>query len=240
MTKHEISYGKHQISYTLKRKDVKNINLNLKPNLTVEISASHNVPIKTIHSFVRKKANWIIRNKEYFMQAFPGVKYGREYVNGETFRYLGRQYRLKVIKRKTESVKCKRGFFYLYVEDKQDYQRKEKLLKDWYQKNSARVFNESLEKMYSILKKYNIPMPKLTIRHMKARWGSCVESKSTILINSDLIEAPKFCIDYVILHELIHFKYKNHDKNFYKLQESIMPDWGKRKNILDTEVVRSL
>jgi len=75
---------------------------------------------------------------------------------------------------------------------------------------------------------------------MKARWGSCLKEKNIILLNSELIKAPKFCIDYVILHELIHFKYRNHDAEFYDFMTSLMPDWKQRKEILDEEVVRQL
>ncbi|MCD4843970.1 MAG: M48 family metallopeptidase, partial [Methanosarcinales archaeon] len=53
-------------------------------------------------------------------------------------------------------------------------------------------------------------------------------------------DAPKFCIDYVILHELIHLKYRNHDKKFYNMMEALMPDWKRRKEILDLEVVKNL
>lgn len=240
MSKHEITYGKHKIEYTLSRKNVKNINLNLKPNLIIEVSASHEVPMEKIHSFVKRKAAWIIKNKEYFMRTLPEIQYEREYVSGETFKYLGRQYRLKVIQGKDESVKCKRGFFYLYVNNKNDVEKKAQLIKGWYGEKSLRIFNQSLEGIYKLMKKYNISKPQITIRTMKARWGSCIEAKKTILLNSELIDAPKFCIDYVILHELIHFKYGNHDKNFCKLMRAVMPDWKKRKEILDTEVVKNL
>lgn len=75
---------------------------------------------------------------------------------------------------------------------------------------------------------------------MKARWGSCIPEKQLILLNSELIKAPKLCIDYVVLHELIHFKYRNHDSNFYDFMTSLMPDWKQRKKILDDQVVREL
>ncbi len=235
-----MTYGKHKIQYTLSRKKVKNINLNLKPDLIVEVSANHDVPIEKIHSFVKRKASWIVKNKEYFFKTLPETKYEREYVSGETYKYLGRQYRLKVLKNKEESVKCKRGFFYLYTKDTKNFEMKSQMLKEWYKEKSLKVFNESLEKTYKLMKKYGVPKPKISIRSMKARWGSCMVSKKTILLNTELIDAPKFCIDYVMLHELIHFKYGNHDKKFYKLQEALMPDWKKRKEILDTEVVKSL
>jgi predicted metal-dependent hydrolase len=240
MTQHEITYGKHKIQYTLSRKKVKNINLSLKPDLIVEVSASHDVPIEKIHSFVKRKASWIVKNKEYFKRSLSEIKYKKEYVNGETLKYLGRQYRLKVFQSNKEYVKCKRGYLNLYVKDKKDIARKIQLIDDWYKKKSIKIFNESLERVYRPIKKYNIPKPNITIRTMKARWGSCVEPKNKIIINSELINAPKFCIDYVILHELIHFKFRDHNKNFYKLQNTLMPDWKKRKEILDIEIVKNL
>ncbi len=75
---------------------------------------------------------------------------------------------------------------------------------------------------------------------MKARWGSCYRKERYIILNLHLIKAPKYCIDYVVLHELIHFKYKNHDNKFYTFLTSLMPDWEKRKKILDEEVIKDL
>jgi hypothetical protein len=75
---------------------------------------------------------------------------------------------------------------------------------------------------------------------MKTRWGSCIKKSDIILLNFDLIKAPKYCIDYVVLHELIHFVYHNHGKRFLNLITAIMPDWKERKKMLDEEVVRSL
>ena len=75
---------------------------------------------------------------------------------------------------------------------------------------------------------------------MKARWGSALTDKKTILLNAELIKDPKYCIDYVVLHELIHFKYNNHSEKFYQMLYSLMPDWEKRKKILDEEIVKDL
>jgi predicted metal-dependent hydrolase len=240
MTKHEILYGKHKIEFILNRKDVKNINLNLKPNLIIEVSAHKEVPLDKIHSFVKKKASWILKNKEYFMRAIPEIHSEKEFVNGETFKYLGKQYRLKIYEDKNEDVKCKGGFLNIYVQNKNDFAKKSELLKNWYTKNRIRVYQDSLDRMYKIIKKYDIEKPNINIRHMKTRWGSCFESKRIIILNSELIYAPKFCIDYVILHELIHLRYRNHDKSFYKLLDTLMPDWKKRKEILDIEIVKDL
>jgi predicted metal-dependent hydrolase len=240
MTKHEILYGKQKIEFILNRKNVKNINLNLKPNLTIEVSASEEVPLDKIHSFVKKKASWILKNKIYFMRTIPEIHYEKEFVNGETFKYLGKQYRLKIYESKSEYIKCKGGFLKIYVKNKNDFMKKSELLKNWYIKNRIRIYEDSLERMHKIIKKYDVEKPEIGIRHMKTRWGSCFESKKIILLNSELIFAPTFCIEYVILHELIHLKYRNHDKNFYKLLDTLMPDWKKRKEILDIEIVKNL
>lgn len=241
MEKHQIEYASKVIEFVVKRKNVKNVNLNVKPDMTIEISANENVPISFIYDFVKSKGSWIFKNVGYFKDVQPMKRSEREYVSGETFRYLGKQYRLRVEKaEKEETVKYFRGFIYMYVNDLENRTRKENLLEQWYREKSHLNFNESLEKMYPLVKKYGVVKPKIDIRQMKARWGSALTDKNTILLNSELIKAPKFCIDYVVLHELIHFKYNNHSDNFYQMIYSLMPDWEKRKEILDEEIAKEL
>jgi len=79
--------------------------------------------------------------------------------------------------------------------------------------------------------------PLIDTRIMKIRWGSCLRAKNTILLNLEIIKAPKYCIDYVVLHELIHFVHKEHNSKFYELLSVLMPDWKKRKALLDEEIV---
>lgn len=241
MEKHSIIYGGKIIEYEIQRKKVKNINLNVKPDMSVVISASEKVPIDYIHDFVKSKASWIIKNVGYFKDVQPEHTADKLYLSGETFKYLGKQYRLKVEEtEEVESIKYYRGYLYLSVKDKQNYNRKEKLIDAWYREKAKEKFSESLERVYPSIEKYGIAKPEILIRTMKARWGSCTPEKQAILLNSELIKAPKLCIDYVVLHELIHFKYSNHDNDFYDFMTSLMPDWKQRKEILDEEVVREL
>ena len=76
----------------------------------------------------------------------------------------------------------------------------------------------------------------LTVRKMKKRWGSCQPQTKTITINSQLIEAPRFCIEYVMMHEFCHFIHPNHSKDFYTLLQVMMPDWKERKKMLEVTV----
>lgn len=240
MEKHKITYGGKIIEFDLQRKNVKNINLSVRPDMSIVVSASDKVPIEYILSFVKSKAPWIITNVGYFKDVQSEYIADKEYLSGETFKYLGKQYRLKVEETDHEGVKYYRGYIYLSVNDRHNHTRKEKLINDWYREKGHEKFNESLQRMYPYLEKYGIDKPEIQIRKMKARWGSCIPEKQLILLNSELIKAPKLCIDYVVLHELIHFKYRNHDSNFYDFMTSLMPDWKQRKKILDDQVVREL
>ncbi|MCR8927509.1 M48 family metallopeptidase [Priestia megaterium] len=241
MSKHQIQYGNTVIEYELERKKVKNVNLNIKPDMTISVSANEKVPEKFISNFVKEKAPWIVKQLKQFENVQSYKQSEREYVSGESFKYLGKQYRLRVEKTEgADTVKYFRGFIYLSVKDPSNLKNKAKLINNWYRMSAEKVFNSSLNKIYPIIKKYGVEKPKLDLRVMKARWGSNLLESNTVLLNTELIKAPKHCIDYVVLHELIHFKYNDHSEDFYKMLYALMPDWEKRKAILDKEIVRHL
>lgn len=237
---YSIDYGNEEIKFTLTRKDVKNINLRVNPNLEVLVSANDSVPLDFIKGFVLSKAKWIENRLDYYKKT-QDIKQGeKEYVSGEAFRYLGRQYRLKVFESDEERVKYYRGYIHLYIKRLKDFNKKELLIEKWYEERSQIIFKDSLDRMYERVKSYDIEYPQLDIRKMSSRWGSCYSENKKIILNSSLIKAPKDCIDYVVLHELIHFKYKNHTNDFYRLLDILMPDWMEKKKILDEVVVREL
>lgn len=237
---HEVIWRGQAIRFELQRKNVRNLNLNLKPDMSVVVSANDKVPVEVIKEFVKSKAAWIVKNTRYFSGAQPEAIRQKDYVSGETFKYLGRQMRLKVIEGTVDNVCYNRGYLQLTVKDKSMVKRKEKLVQRWFRERAEKVFHEVMEKTFPILGKHGVLKPAIAIRTMKARWGSCVKDKGIIILNFELIKAPKYCIEYVILHELIHFIFPNHNPGFFGLLASIMPDWKERKRILDEEVIRSL
>lgn len=240
LQKHYVHYGTEVIEFVIEWKNVKNVNLNIKPDMTVAVSANDKVPLSFIYDFVKGKADWILKNVNEFQRVQPFRQSEREYVSGESFRYLGKQYRLKVVESDFNLVKYYRGFIYLHVNEPANVNRKAKLIDGWYKDKADKIFNKSLETQFPMLEKYGVEKPAIAIRHMKARWGSALLNSKTILLNTELIKAPKHCIDYVILHELVHFKYNDHSENFYNMLYSFMPDWEKRKVILDEEIVREI
>ena len=240
MNNKNVTYiGEKSIEFELQRKNVKNINLRIRPDLSVVVSANSRVPYDYIERFVQEKSGWILRKIENF-NGFQNANGKKEYVSGETIRYLGRQYRLRVRESDKEDAKFYKGYIYIYVKDKNDYKKKEKLFYKWLQEKAEEAFHDSLARMYPLIGKYGVKEPSIKIRRMKTRWGSCSQNSHSITLNLDLVKAPKACIDYVLLHELIHFKYRNHNKQFYNFLTALMPDWKERKEILDSEVGREL
>ena len=84
-----------------------------------------------------------------------------------------------------------------------------------------------------LVKKYGIEKPTLRIRDMETRWGSCLAKKRIITLNKRLLESPRNCIEYVVMHELCHLIHPNHSKQFYSFLTMLMPDWKERKIYLD-------
>lgn len=146
---------------------------------------------------------------------------------------MGRQYKLRVEIGNRNEVKLFRG--HITVLSKEENNVKD-ILDKWYREKAFVHFDEVLSKVYPMFKKYKINKPELHIRSMEKRWGSCTPNGKVIL-NPELIKAPKGSIEYVVVHELCHLVHHNHTKAFYDLQEVMMPDWKKWKEKLEHSLV---
>lgn len=235
-----IKYGDKPVTFELVRKDVKHINLTVQPDQTIFVSANESIAVEEVKAFVQSKGRWIESKLNYFHRHAPFEKIAREYVTGETFRYLGRQYKLKVMEADKEYVRYFRETIEMYVKDKLQFKKKEQLMEAWYEQRREVVFQESRGRMYELVKVLDIEMPQLETRKMTSRWGSYLPKGNKVILNKDLIIAPRHCIDYVVLHELLHYRYPDHDFNFFNQLQLLMPDWKERKRILDEEVAREM
>lgn len=158
----------------------------------------------------------------------------RTYASGESFYYLGRRYRLKnqETAELVQQVKCYQGQLFVLMKKKTQTKAKQ-LLQQWYAKRAEIVFAERMEvllKQVSWVKH----KPKISIKRMKTRWGSC-SATGNISLNTHLVKASKVCIDYVIMHELCHLVEHNHSPAFYALLDQVMPDWRQVKKQLDSK-----
>ena len=224
------------IPYLLTRKSVKNVNLRIKPEGEVLVSASNSVPTDFIDAFIEKKQRYIFsvlsryEEKKKLFQAVP-----KRYVSGESYDLLGKSLRLKVEANKEEIVYTDGVYIFLKVKDKDDFRHKENMMSKWLKQYQMTVFEELLQEKYLLFEKYGVTYPTLKIRNMTSRWGSCQPKKGIITLNSKLIEAPRNCIEYVILHELVHFIHPNHSRHFWDFVAMMMPDWKERKEELERE-----
>ena len=228
-TTEKIEYGKEIIEFELLQEDRKTLSIEVLPTTKIKVKAPGNKNRQDIIKKVQNKAKWIAKQKRYFADNYkkPDEK---KYVSGECFRYLGKQYRLKVIKSNTDSVKLKNG--YLIVE--YNLKTPAKLINKWYKDKALSTYEKELDKCFKQFIAYKINKPSLKIRKLTKRWGSYNKNSNTITMNIETIKANKDCIDYVIYHELCHCMYFAHNKEFYTLLESKCKYWSKLKNKLET------
>ena len=236
MKLYTVNYGRNKISFALRRGNRKTLTISVLPDLSVVVLAPQKVAIKAILERVKRRAKWIIDKIEYF-KAFQPHGLPKRYISGETHRYLGRQYRLKVISNKHNFVKLSGQYLYIYTARKGDSDYNRKLLYKWYRERAIIKFNIIYRALLKKLRKYGINGPVLKVKTMKSRWGSCNSHKQTIILNTELIKAPSHCIEYVIMHELCHIKYPNHNRQFYDFLALVMPDWIERKKRLEKVVL---
>lgn len=225
-------FGSVTIDYELSFKDRKSLNIKVFPDCTVRVCAPTGSTLEKIEAKLREKAPWILKQQREFLSYHP-LTPPRQYVNGETHLYLGRQYRLRIYPSEENLVSLSSGFIHVYTNEKEPI---EKQLWGWYRQKAADHFNKLLEKVLTLFQKYGIEEPALEIRHMTKRWGSCTVNGKVIL-NLELIKAAKGSIEYVIIHELCHLVHHNHTRAFYELQTRMMPDWKKWKERLEYGLV---
>ena len=230
---HSVSYGTQTIHFSLRQSERKSLAVHVHPNQDVEVVAPQTVSLEAIYKGIQKRASWIKTQQQYFSQ-FQPEETRRQYVSGETYRYLGKHYRLKVRQGDTNKVELTaEGFLFVPSLNPDSQTLTKSLVEEWFKRRAQEIFKDRLT---VCVKKFQKPEEftpaELLIRNLNKRWGSMNRSRKMTL-NTKLIYAPIPCIDYVILHELCHIKHYNHGKSFLDLFHSVMPDWKHYKDQLE-------
>lgn len=223
-----IQFGSKQIDFRLEYSSRKSLGITVTPEMKVLVKAPANTSIEKVKEKIRKKAPWIIKQQSFFLSFQPKTP-ARKFISGETHLYLGRQYRLKLVTGKIESVKLKGKFLEVTTNEKA---RAKQLVGDWYLQNAKSKFHSIARPLIEKFSKYKVEPTSIVFRDMPTRWGSCTP-KGKIILNPELIKAPKGCIEYVIIHELCHLIHHDHTQNFIALQTKEMKDWEKWKTKLE-------
>lgn len=234
-TQQHIDYGSKTITFDLSFETRKSLGIRVFPDGKINVKAPIDTAIEKVFEKIKLKAPWILKQQDFF-QTFNPLTPDRKYINGETHLYLGRQYKLRIMNYELEKVKFDRNFLTVFTNNNSSENVK-KILEKWYKEKAkewfAKLLPECLDK-FSTKEKLIIHNSSLIIevRSMQKRWGSCTQA-GKIILNPDLVKAPKGSIEYVIIHELCHLVHHRHNKAFFDLQERIMPDWKKWKDKLE-------
>ena len=214
--------------------EISRLVLTVHPDLRITARAPHNIDADRIKARIQRRALWIEKQIRYFESFLPREP-ARRYISGESFRYLGRQYRLKIVQDTTSSAKLIGRYLLVTVPINAPAESIKQTVDEWYLKRCEKVFSSKLADCYSrsnaILK---VELPPLHLRKMSRRWGSYTPG-GKLFINPELIKTPLDCIEYVIMHELCHSRVKNHSPKFEQLLTRLMPDWQVRRDKLEKQ-----
>lgn len=221
-----ISWGQQTIPYQVRFLASRTtLSIEVHPDSSVWVRAPAGCSESVIRERMQRRAAWISRQLAEFEQYKPRMP-ARQYVSGETHLYLGRQYRLKVVRADAQEVKLQRGQIVVSCTAPSDPDVIKRLLQAWYLQRARQTYDEVLQVALDRFK--SVQPPRVIVRVMRSRWGSLSEA-GTMTLNSRLIQAPRACIEYVIVHELCHVGHRDHDARFFKRLAQVMPDWQKRK-----------
>ena len=212
------------------RKKIKNLYLNiLPPNGEVKISAPKNLQEEIIKSFIIKKLPWIKKHKKSFLEQARQSK--REFISGESHYFKGQRYILKLIEAKRAKIEIvNKQYIYFYAPTHYTTKQKEVFFNKWLREELKKELFVLVKKWEEIM---NVKVEEVRIKKMKTKWGSCNILKKRIWINLELIKKPPKTLEYVVVHEMVHFFEKYHNQRFKKLMSQFLPDWKSRKRELN-------
>lgn len=228
VTYDSIVYGSTLIVYEIEYAQRKTLGITVLPDGSVTLKAPIEATLEEIQKKMRHRAAWILRQKRYF-ESFGTPTTKRQYINGESHLYLGRQYMLRIKEGKVNTVHYQNNILEIECQSKKDAG---KVLQKWYRERAKIKFMEYAQPIIEQFAAYGVQPKNLTVRKMEKCWGYCTP-EGNIFLNPRLICAPRCCIEYVITHEMCHLVHRNHTKEFYALLTKEMPHWEKWKNKLE-------
>lgn len=222
------------ITITVIQKNIKNMHLYVKPpDGHVEVSAPVQLSIESIEMFVRTKMSWIKRQQEKF--ALQPRQTEREYASGEAFFVWGVQYYLLVnYSYKGNSLVLDGDKAILTVRKESTAKQREAWVNEWYRDRLKEQIDSLLPKWEKITGLY---CSSWQTKYMTTRWGTCNTNTGKIWLNLQLAKKPIECLEYVILHELVHLKEKNHGEKFVALMDKYMPNWRDIRKKLNGQIL---
>lgn len=224
-----------EILVEVEKKDIKNLHLSVyPPSGKVKISAPLRMKKDTIRVYTISKLDWIKRQRKKLQE--QDRETAREYLNRESHYVWGKRYLLRVVERdEASSVEIKHSALVLNVRPGSTEARKREVLERWYRNQIRELAPRLITKWERII---GVRVQTFYVRRMKTKWGSCNSSEGTIRLNSELGKKPRECMEYIIVHELVHLLERTHNQRFISLMNEHMPRWQFYRDELNRLPVR--
>lgn len=221
------------------RKNIKNVHLKVFRDCTATLSMPLSATDDWAKEFVLSKKDWIQKQLDKYIKT-SGYNNLVAIKNGASTQMLGKDTRILVKYNTKNYVEKEEKIITIFSCDLSNQEKIDNIFQEWWREQAYYVYNSLIDKLMPVFKPYGIVKPSISIKKMKTMWGSCSVKYNKVTFNEYLLKADLYCIEYVVLHELAHFIYFNHNQDFYDFLTIHMPDWKKRKTILDNEVVQGL
>jgi len=218
------------IKVDVEQKDIKNIHLSVyPPEGKVRIAAPMHMDIDTIRVFAINKLKWIKKQQKTFKNQKRETP--REYIEKESHYFMGERYLLTVIERNTKPIVIlKHTSIELQVRPNASKNKRKEIMDDWYRDEMKKVIPELLAKWE---KKIGVRANDFGIKKMRTKWGSCNIEAKRIWLNLELAKKPLICLEYILVHELVHLLERNHNDRFIRYMNEFMPKWRFYKDELN-------
>ena len=213
-------------------KDIKNVHLSVYPPTgTVRITAPRRTNLQTLRAFAITRLGWI-RQQQQRLKA-QERQTPREYLDRESHYLWGRRYLLSVQEADAAPrVSCKHSRILLQVRPGADVETREAVMNQWYREQVRAVAPELIAQWERVM---GVKVSRYFVQRMKTRWGSCNPDATTIRLNSELAKKPRECLEYIIVHEMVHLLERNHTERFRGLMDQFLPHWEHSRKRLNSE-----
>jgi hypothetical protein len=215
------------------RKNIKNLHLAVyPPNGRVRVAAPLRVNDEAVRLAVISRLAWIKRQQAKFER--QDRQSARDYVSGESHYYQGRRYRLNVIYHDGPPAVIVRNkaILDLYARTGSDIARRERVFLAWYRGQLKAMVLPLIVRWEPIL---GVAVAEWGVKQMKTRWGTCNSQARRIWLNLELVKKPALCLEYIVVHEMVHLLERHHNDRFTATMDRIMPQWRLHREELNRE-----
>ncbi len=224
-----------EITVDVVRKDIKNVHLSVYPPTgRVRISAPSRMSLDTIRVFAVSKLGWIKQQQRKLREQERETP--REYLDRESHYVWGKRYLLKVIEKDAPpAVELKHNKMLLQIRPATNEGKKQAVLDQWYRQQIKDEVAPLVAKWEPLM---GVKVQKVFVQQMKTRWGSCNPASASIRLNTDLAKKPRECLEYIVVHEMVHLLEPTHNGRFVALMDRFMPKWKFYRDTLNRLPVR--